>query len=124
MVGSILLMKSITGVFSFINIFQLYILLPMIPDYFPYKVTQFILGNDFVMFSLDFIPVEDIPFVKEIKKWVKYSQPDGYLNDIGLSSGSCIVNYLPIMVLILLIGVFHLIVLGVYLYVKSNPKSK
>jgi len=76
------------------------------------------------MFSLDFIPVEDIPFVKEIKKWVKYSQSDGYLNDIGLSSGSCIVNYLPIMVLILFIGAIHLIVLIMYLHVKSNPKSK
>jgi len=96
----------------------------MIPDYFPYKVTQFIVGNDFALFSLDFIPVEDIPFVKEIKKWVKYSQSDGYLNDIGLSSGSCIVNYLPIMVLILLLGAIHLIVLLIYANIKNKPKSK
>jgi len=40
------------------------------------------------LLSFDFIPIDWVPLIKEIKKWIAYPQTDGYLNEIGLNSGS------------------------------------
>ncbi|CAI2379904.1 unnamed protein product [Moneuplotes crassus] len=108
---SIASISSPVGMFSLINQFQMYILLPLIPPYFPSKVFQFILGADFSLISLDFIPIEDIPLVKEIQDLVDYPQEDFYLGEVGLTSSSSIVNYLPMMMFLLVIGGFHLLIL-------------
>mmetsp|Transcript_2553 Transcript_2553/g.2186 ORF Transcript_2553/g.2186 Transcript_2553/m.2186 type:complete len:95 (+) Transcript_2553:759-1043(+) len=89
--------SSSQGLFSLFNQFQLLMLIPMLPISYPGKFKQFILGMDFTMLSLDFIPVEDIPLVDQISKWIDLSQSDAYLNEIGLSSNSVIINYLPMM---------------------------
>jgi len=86
--ASLLSMSSPNSLFSLINQFQLFILLPMIPNYFPVRLSDFILGMDFALLSFDFIPTDWVPFIREIKKWIKYPQVDGYYNEIGLSSGS------------------------------------
>ena len=80
--------SSSRGILSLFNSFQMLILLPMIPDYFPPTIVQFILGMDFTMASFDFIPAVKIPLVDEIAKLIKLPQKDGYLNEIGLNSSS------------------------------------
>ncbi|CAI2374092.1 unnamed protein product [Moneuplotes crassus] len=117
-------MSSPVGIFALINQFQLYILLPMLPAYFPAKVGQFILGVDFAFISLDFIPVDDIPLIKEIKEAVDYSQEDSYLNDIGLTSSSSIVNYLPIMVFIVFMFLIHTVLWAFYCFTRTPRRSK
>ncbi|CAI2379323.1 unnamed protein product [Moneuplotes crassus] len=122
--SSVVSMSSPVGMFSMINQLQLYILLPMLPPYFPAKVGDFILGMDFAFVSLDFIPTDDIPLVKEIKKLVSYPQSDEYLNEIGISSGSSIVNYLPMVVIIVLIGFLHLITTLIYVCIREHKPGK
>ena len=101
---------SISGAFSVFNQFQLFILLPLIPKHFPEKVTNYILGLDFAMFSFDFIPHEDIPFFDTLTSWIEFPQKDGYLNEIGMNSGSTFINYVPIMWFILLLVLIHIVV--------------
>jgi len=88
---------SISGAFSVFNQFQLFILLPLIPEHFPEKVANYILGLDFAMFSFDFIPHKDIPFFETLTSWIEFPQSDGYLNEIGMNSGSTFINYVPMM---------------------------
>ncbi|CAI2373311.1 unnamed protein product [Moneuplotes crassus] len=117
-------MSSPVGMFALINQFQLYILLPMLPPYFPAKVGQFILGVDFSFISFDFIPVDDIPLVKEIKEAIDYPQKDNYLNDIGLTSSSSIINYLGIMVFILFVFLVHALIGIIYSFSRNSHKLK
>ncbi|CAI2379955.1 unnamed protein product [Moneuplotes crassus] len=122
--SSVVSMSSPVGMFSMINQLQLYILLPMLPPYFPAKVGDFILGMDFAFVSLDFIPTDDIPLVKEIKKLVSYPQSDEYLSQIGMNSSSSIINYLPMMVVTILISIFHAGIGVVHLSVKNSKLAK
>lgn len=87
-------MSSPTGVYSIINQFQLYILLPMLPPYFPEKVGDFILGVDFSLLSLNFLPFKSIPFLEGGEDLIDYPQSEDYLEAIGLESMSSIMNYL------------------------------
>jgi len=121
--GSILSMSSPNSLFSLFNQFQLMILLPMIPKYFPGKLTDFILGMDFALFSFDFIPYDWIPFLNVIKEWISYPQSDEYYNTLGMNSNSWIVNYLPSIAFILLLSLAHLIIGWIYYWVKNHSEA-
>ncbi|CAI2367912.1 unnamed protein product [Moneuplotes crassus] len=110
--------------FSLVNQFQLYILLPMLPISFPSKVAQFILGTDFSFVSFDFIPVGDIPLVEQVKEAVDYPQGDAYLDEVGLTSNSSLADYLPMMMVIVLVSLLHLGVLLVHLSCAYQSKHK
>ena len=122
--ASLLFMSSPNTLFSIINQFQLFILLPLIPNYFPAKLTDLILGMDFALLSFDFIPTDWIPFIKQVKKWIAYPQTDSYFNEIGLSSGSWIINYLPYMVFFIFLGLIHLLIFFLYKWLSNSSKCK
>mmetsp|Transcript_8946 Transcript_8946/g.8499 ORF Transcript_8946/g.8499 Transcript_8946/m.8499 type:complete len:122 (+) Transcript_8946:120-485(+) len=109
--SSILSLSSINSIFSIMNSLQLAILLPLVPDYFSPKVLEFLSGMGFTMLSFDFIKLNDIPLVERLTDWVSYPQSDGYLNSLGMRSGSSVVNYLSLMVIIILVGIIHIGVL-------------
>ncbi|CAI2381600.1 unnamed protein product [Moneuplotes crassus] len=121
--SSILSLSSPNSIFSIMNSMQLAVLLPLIPDYFSPKVLNFLSKMSFTMISFDFIKFKDIPFVEAITEWVSYPQSDGYLNSIGMRSGSSVVNYLSLMAIIILIGLIHL---GIFLcdLKIENPKHR
>ncbi|CAI2381332.1 unnamed protein product [Moneuplotes crassus] len=118
--SSILSLSSINSMFSIMNSLQLAILLPLVPDYFSPKVLAFLSEMGFTMLSFDFIKFKDIPFVEELTDWVSYPQSDGYLNSLGMRSGSSVVNYLSLMVIIMLIGATNI---GVFLCYRSTENS-
>ncbi|CAI2381249.1 unnamed protein product [Moneuplotes crassus] len=121
--SSVLSLSSINSIFSIMNSMQLATLLPLIPEYFSPKVLDFLSGMGFTMLSFDFIKFKDLPFVEDLTNWVSYPQSDEYLNSLGMRSGSSVVNYLSLMVILILIGVFHF---GIYLcsMCAQNSKSK
>ncbi|CAI2375223.1 unnamed protein product [Moneuplotes crassus] len=121
--SALLTTSSPVGIFSTANQFQLYLLLPMLPPYFPSKVGQFILGLDFSFVSLDFIPTDKIPLFKELKRLFSYSQENAYLGEVGMSSGSCIINYLPMFFITLILGIFHATVGMIFCKVRDKPES-
>ncbi|CAI2380929.1 unnamed protein product [Moneuplotes crassus] len=119
--SSALSFTSINSIFCMMNSLQLVILLPLVPEYFSIKVMDFLDGMGFAMLSFDFIQLEDIPFVKTIKNWVEYPQTDEYLEDIGMSSGSSIVNYISFISFIILLVIGHICV---YLLIKCARRSE
>lgn len=100
-------MTSMNGIFSVVNQFQLFMLLPIIPEFFPDALLVFITGVDFTLISFDFIRLNDAPFVQDLKKWVSFPQKDAYMNKIGLISGSSLLNYLSLMAFFITTGILH-----------------
>ena len=79
-----------------INQLQLLIMLPILTNYFPSQLIQFILEMDFALLSFDFIPISDILFLNIIADELYVPQSDEFLNEIGLESNSSLVNYLSL----------------------------
>ncbi|CAI2381608.1 unnamed protein product [Moneuplotes crassus] len=119
--SSILSLSSINSIFSIMNSLQLACLLPLVPDYFSPKVLDILSGMGFTMFSFDFIKFKDLPFVEGLTKWVSYPQSDEYLNSLGMRSGSSIVNYLSLMVIIILVGIINF---GIFMCKRCTENSK
>ncbi|CAI2381099.1 unnamed protein product [Moneuplotes crassus] len=105
--SSLLSLSSINSIFSVMNSLQLAMLLPLVPDYFSLKVLDFLSGMGFTMLSFDFIKFKDLPFVEDLTDWVSYPQSDEYLNSIGMRSGSSVVNYLSLVVILILVGIIN-----------------
>jgi hypothetical protein len=101
-------MSSPQSAFSMINQFQLYILLPMIGVYMPSKVVTYITGMSFTMFSFSFIPFEKIPLSSSIFDFFDYTQNEDYYDSIGLQSKSCLLNHLPLLAMMTVVGIMHL----------------
>ena len=100
---------SSNGLFSLINQYQLLILLPMMTFIDP-EVIDIIIGVDFSMLSFDFLPIKNVPLIKEIPIQISRLQPEEYLNSIGLQSISCLVNNLSGLSIFLMIWIVHAII--------------
>mmetsp|Transcript_20946 Transcript_20946/g.18580 ORF Transcript_20946/g.18580 Transcript_20946/m.18580 type:complete len:115 (-) Transcript_20946:931-1275(-) len=101
--------RSMNGVFSVINQFQLYILLPLAKSDMPIKIINFITGNGFSLFSFSFISIESLPGVRETKDYFNINKPSTYLERVGFSSQSSFVNHINLFFCFFLIGICHII---------------
>ncbi|CAI2369416.1 unnamed protein product [Moneuplotes crassus] len=119
--SSLLSLSSISSIFSIMNSLQLAVLLPLVPDYFSLKVLDILSGMGFAMFSFDFIKFKDLPFVEGLTNWVSYPQSDGYLNSLGMRSGSSVVNYLSLFAILILVGVINF---GIFVCKICTENSK
>ena len=122
-IASVFTGSSPSAVFSMINNLQLMLLLPMVAEYVSNTVKSLILGTSFAILSFDFIDIDKIRFVNDLTNWMSYPQSDEYLNDLGFRSGSAIINYLPLMATIILIGLIHLLVTCCYSCSKQKKES-
>jgi hypothetical protein len=112
--ASALSMSSPQGAFSTLNQFQLFILLPMLGAYIPPKILQIILGTSFAMFSFSFIPLEKIPLINDLFNFIDYDQSDDYFDEIGLTSGSAILNHIALLLIFCVFILYHLSLLPCY----------
>jgi hypothetical protein len=119
-VFSLLSSSGSQGAFSSIHQYQLYILLPMIGAYMPNEIVDILLGMKFVTFSFSFLGISGIPIVTNAIDKIDFNQNDDYLENIGLESGSSVVNYLPLLTVLLLMGIMHLIYLPFYIKLCKN----
>ena len=88
----------------------------MIGAYMPQSVVKLITGMDFAMLSFSFIPIEDIPLASQLSRWFSYAQQNDYYSEIGLNSGSAIVNHLQLLVISGLIVLVHVCIVPCYKY--------
>ncbi|CAI2380919.1 unnamed protein product [Moneuplotes crassus] len=123
-VSSALSLSSVNSIFSLMNSLQLAVLLPLVPEYFSPKVLALLSGMGFAMMSFDFIRLNDIPFVEEVSKWVAYPQSDDYLNSLGMKSGSSVVNYLSLMIIVCLVGIIHLCIVVINESLRNSKRQK
>ena len=107
--NSLISNSSAQGAWMIVNLMQLLLLLPLMANFMSNKVVNFILSNGFFTLSLSYVPLEEIDKANLIKK-LDFEQPNSYISDIGMQSGSASVNYLVSFLLLLILLIVHSIV--------------
>lgn len=120
---SMVTLASPSGIYSLINQIQLHILLPLLPAYFPSKVGDFIIGLDFSMLSFNFIPTGWITFDEDREALLEIPQDNTYLYKIGLQSKSSLMNILPMLSFLAILGGFHLVISWLYYLLLKTKES-
>ncbi|CAI2379004.1 unnamed protein product [Moneuplotes crassus] len=123
-VASLASASSMNGCFSVVNLLQLYILLPMLPPYFPEELVQLIIGLDFSLISLNFIPIKDLFTEENVGNWVDFPQTNEYLGEIGIGSESAFIQHLSFFTNIIILALLHLPILLVYLHFSKKQDSR
>jgi hypothetical protein len=117
--AALIMMSSPQGAFSMLNLFQLYILLPMIGAYLPPRVIKIILGLDFSLVSFSFLQIEKIPLITNMFNFIDYDQSDDYFDELGLTSGSALLNHIPLILILGVLVLYHLSILPCFRATKS-----
>ena len=89
---SMMNLSSPTALWAMANQLQLFMLLILTGVYLPLDVVDYITANEFMSFSMDFLPIDHLVFVKIPTGWFETSQNLNVLHDIGVSSGSAFNN--------------------------------
>ena len=124
---SIISLTSPQGIWISINEFQLLLLLLLTGAYFPSNISYYLTGVSFSSFSFNFIPVIKSPGPNYLKSWLDFNLNNDYLSDIGLNSGSSIINNFSLFTTILLQIGLHLVFILVFFrllnkWYKKHPK--
>jgi hypothetical protein len=104
---SIVFKTSAQSMFSFFNIMQLYLILPLLGAFMRYEVINFLVGLSFSLCSFSFLSIENQHNVKGAVDNFNYDQVDPYLNLLGLSSSNTLINLLNICGMLLVFSSVH-----------------
>ena len=121
--ASLLRMTSPIGIFSTINQYQLLQLLLISGAYISEGVSNLITGVIVSVINLDFIKIEKIWIIENINNYFLSEQSNENLSNIGINSGSTIVNLLKLFYTIILIVLLHLVFLRFYVKWKKYTKE-
>ena len=75
----------------------------------PNSVVNIILGNKIVINPLQYVQLNFFEFYRKIIEWFDYIQYNSNLSEIGLNSGSSIVNNLSLICILVFSALIHLI---------------
>ena len=78
-VGFAASLASPQGAWSMVNQFQILMLMPLTDSYFPSDIVLFLTGMEFSLFSFNFIPFQNFPFVNDFLNLFHFEQPDEYI---------------------------------------------
>ena len=123
-IGSMISLSSLHSIWSMINQYQLYLILPLIGWYMDQNVISYINDFQFLTFNLSFIPLSSLDFLSNLYNFFNIPQADANLLSLGLNSGSTLINYLSMLVLILFIVSVHLLFLLINKLVTPRLKSE
>ena len=79
---------------------------------------------NFTLFNFDFIKIEQIDNIKHFYNDLAFSQPNSYLNDIGIPSGSTYINLSKLLLSILWIAFTHGLFLIIFNYYKCKNRNR
>ena len=120
---SLLTMSSPQSMWFMVNQFQLLVLLPLTGAFIPQDLVDFFSGMSFVNFNFDFIPVVEVPPFSYLKERLGFDHSDSYLKDLGVNSGSTLVNTLSLIFMLFVYTIFHLLTLIYYTWAKKRPEQ-
>lgn len=108
LVISIFNLSSPMAIWAMANQFQLYMLLLLTKTSIPSDVSGYITGNQFMTFSMNFIPLNKIPVIELPLEWMNFDQSLDELEEMGIISGSSLNNIIGFLFTIVLIAMTHL----------------
>jgi hypothetical protein len=98
---------SSQSLFSATNQLQLMLLLPLFRVYMPKPIFDFYKELSWTLMSFDFLKVDIWPGIKIVSKSFSKEQSDPYLNLIGISDCSSIMNIMQFMFLFAILFLLH-----------------
>ena len=110
-IGAMASLSSLHSIWSMINQYQLYLILPLVGWYMDQSVINYINDFQFLTFNLSFIPISDLGIFTKMYNFLTFPQANASLMSLGLNSGSTLINYLSVVMLTLLFIIFHLLFL-------------
>jgi hypothetical protein len=93
---SILTKSSPQAAYAMINQIQLLMLIPLLGAYLDPDIFKFIQGMNFAILSANILPSEGIGSTSIIKDILDYPQPNDYLSELGMKSGSAFLNQIQL----------------------------
>jgi hypothetical protein len=106
---SVLRLSSPQSFYFIVNQLQLLMLLPLTGAFIPKDIIDFLVGMSFSNFNFDFISVDKIPIFSHISEKLGHDHDNEYLKDIGVESGSTLVNNLSLIFIYILLAFCHLL---------------
>ena len=107
-------LSSSQGMFSLINQFQMYLLLPLVGADIHENVITFIEGMDIGLLNFPFIKADQIKYIKIVPEYLYAPQNNDYLISIGVISKSAFVNNTQILIIIGGILIIHILYIPLY----------
>ena len=93
-VSSILVRSSSNSIWSLLNQYQLFLMLPLLNTYLPSGFVTYMYELRFVLLDFSFASFFKIPWLRAQVGKLDYEQPDKLLESYGIKSGAHIINQL------------------------------
>lgn len=103
--------SSSNSVFSSLNQFQLYMLIPLVGTFVHQDVLDYIAGFEFSSFSIDLLDYKKIMLLNRFVDMFNFEIHNYYLYNIGIASTSTIRNILSVVIVCLLFAIVHLAII-------------
>lgn len=107
-----------------VNAIQMLLILPLIGAYMPLRIIDFIRSLSFCMLNIDFLTVPIKMSTNSLLESFDFAQPNDYLYLITIESGNSFVNLLTSFGIYVLTPLFHLLIVGIYIWMQRNLVSK
>lgn len=107
---SVLSGTSPQGMWSSVNQFQLYMLVPLVGTFVHKNVLDFLAGFEFSSLSFKFINLPNLPGFRIIFKPFEITEYNEELNSAGLEYKSTIMNLVNLFLILFMMILFHLCV--------------
>lgn len=114
--------SSSASAFCMINTVQLLLLLPLIPEYMPETVINFMYGLNVCLGAFSFLKLGGIAAINSVVKWFEFDQNNSYLYVIGLQSKSSFVNTYQMLGFMLILPFVHALVWMIKCWIKKKVK--
>jgi hypothetical protein len=111
LISSLISNNSTSSIWSFVNQLQMITLLMLTDSFTPQDFIDYIEGNSYVNFNLDFIPLKDIPYLNWPTDESDVKLDDMKLNAYGIHSRSAFVNLFSIMIVFIIVFLTYLLLL-------------
>ena len=88
--------------------------------YIPKPLRKYLFDRDVVFLNFNFIPFNKLPLVYDFYIWIKFDHYNSDFNEIGVESGSTVVNNLSTTAILILFSIIHLVIGLLYWRKKSK----
>ena len=118
-ISKIVTLSPFANLWSLINQIQMIVLIIVTQIYLPNNVVNTIIGNKIMINPFQYISLNFLSFYDNLFKWLDSTQTNNGLSEIGLDSGSAIINSLSLIVILTLRVIVHLLAYVVSLIISK-----
>ena len=89
----------------------------------PETVRQYLSNMNIVLFNFNFIPFKKLPLIHDFYLWINFDHYNEDFKEIGVDSGSTVVNNISTIVILILFAIIHMIIALIYCSKRSKTDA-